>query len=34
MAYDVSPTARTLTVLELIQNSPGITAEQLKWEDN
>ena len=29
MAYDVSPTARTLTVLELIQNSPGITAEQL-----
>ncbi|NIK59626.1 helix-turn-helix transcriptional regulator [Kribbella shirazensis] len=29
MAYDVSPTARTLMVLELIQNSPGITAEQL-----
>jgi predicted DNA-binding transcriptional regulator YafY len=29
MAYDTSPTARTLTVLELIQNSPGITAEQL-----
>jgi len=29
MAYDVSPTARTLTVLELIQNTPGITAEQL-----
>ncbi|GAA1597268.1 MULTISPECIES: helix-turn-helix transcriptional regulator [Kribbella] len=29
MAYDVSPTARTLTVLELIQNRPGITAEQL-----
>ncbi|TCO51126.1 putative DNA-binding transcriptional regulator YafY [Kribbella antiqua] len=29
MAYDISPTARTLTVLELIQNSPGITAEQL-----
>src|SRR5215470_6312932 len=29
MAFDVSPTARTLMVLELIQNSPGITAEQL-----
>ncbi|MFK4085367.1 helix-turn-helix transcriptional regulator [Kribbella sp. NPDC020789] len=29
MAPDVSPTARTLTVLELIQNRPGITAEQL-----
>ncbi|MEV0289761.1 MULTISPECIES: WYL domain-containing protein [unclassified Kribbella] len=29
MAYDESPTARTLMVLELIQNSPGITAEQL-----
>ncbi|MET7281115.1 WYL domain-containing protein [Kribbella sp. NPDC005582] len=29
MAHDVSPTARTLTVLELIQNRPGITAEQL-----
>jgi predicted DNA-binding transcriptional regulator YafY len=29
MAYDVSPTARTLMVLELIQNNPGITAEQL-----
>ncbi|MFG1625743.1 helix-turn-helix transcriptional regulator [Kribbella sp. NPDC049227] len=29
MAYDVSPTARTLMVLELIQNSPGITADQL-----
>ena len=29
MAYDVSPTARTLMVLELIQNSPGVTAEQL-----
>ncbi|NUR95514.1 MAG: WYL domain-containing protein [Kribbellaceae bacterium] len=29
MAYDVSPTARTLMVLELIQNSPGITAEHL-----
>ncbi|HZX03179.1 helix-turn-helix transcriptional regulator [Kribbella sp.] len=29
MAYDVSPTARTLMVLELIQNRPGITAEQL-----
>src|SRR3954454_18821913 len=29
MAYDVSPTARTLMVLELIQNAPGITAEQL-----
>ncbi len=29
MALDVSPTARTLTVLELIQNRPGITAEQL-----
>ena len=29
MAYDVSPTARTLMVLELIQNSSGITAEQL-----
>ncbi|WP_433156990.1 helix-turn-helix transcriptional regulator [Kribbella sp. CA-247076] len=29
VAYDVSPTARTLMVLELIQNAPGITAEQL-----
>jgi predicted DNA-binding transcriptional regulator YafY len=29
VAYDVSPTARTLMVLELIQNSPGITADQL-----
>lgn len=29
MAYDESPTARTLMVLELIQNRPGITAEQL-----
>ncbi|HWD79399.1 MAG TPA: WYL domain-containing protein [Kribbella sp.] len=29
MAYDVSPTARTLMVLELIQNNPGITAEHL-----
>ncbi|MEU4194364.1 WYL domain-containing protein [Kribbella sp. NPDC026611] len=29
MAHDVSPTARTLMVLELIQNSPGITAEHL-----
>ncbi|TDD59439.1 YafY family transcriptional regulator [Kribbella antibiotica] len=29
MAHDVSPTSRTLTVLELIQNRPGITAEQL-----
>ncbi|MFF0343187.1 helix-turn-helix transcriptional regulator [Kribbella sp. NPDC004875] len=29
MAYDVSPTARTLMVLELIQNNPGITADKL-----
>jgi predicted DNA-binding transcriptional regulator YafY len=32
MAYDVSPTARTLMVLELIQNSPGITADQLGFK--
>lgn len=29
MVHDASPTARTLMVLELIQNSPGITADQL-----
>jgi predicted DNA-binding transcriptional regulator YafY len=29
MAYDVSPTARALLALELIQNSPGITAQRL-----
>ncbi|GAA2804671.1 helix-turn-helix transcriptional regulator [Kribbella solani] len=29
MKYDESPTARTLMVLELIQNTPGITADQL-----
>jgi predicted DNA-binding transcriptional regulator YafY len=28
---DVSPTARTLLTLELIQNSPGITAERLSY---
>ncbi|MEU6412691.1 WYL domain-containing protein [Microbispora sp. NPDC046933] len=29
MTHDESPTARTLLLLELIQNSPGITAERL-----
>ncbi|MDX6345572.1 MAG: hypothetical protein QOF84_362 [Streptomyces sp.] len=29
MVHDTSPTARTLLVLELIQNSPGITADRL-----
>jgi predicted DNA-binding transcriptional regulator YafY len=29
MAHDVSPTARALLALEVIQNSPGITAQRL-----
>jgi predicted DNA-binding transcriptional regulator YafY len=29
MAYDVSPTARALLALEVIQDNPGITAQQL-----
>ena len=29
MAHDVSPTARALLALEMIQNSPGITADRL-----
>ncbi|GAA2828519.1 WYL domain-containing protein [Kitasatospora paracochleata] len=29
MAHDESPTARALLLLELVQNSPGITAERL-----
>ena len=29
MAHDVSPTARALITLELIQNNPGITAQRL-----
>lgn len=29
MPYDVSPTARALVTLELIQNNPGITAQRL-----
>jgi predicted DNA-binding transcriptional regulator YafY len=29
MSHDVSPTARALHALELIQNTPGITADQL-----
>jgi predicted DNA-binding transcriptional regulator YafY len=29
MAYELSPTARALLALEVIQNSPGITARQL-----
>src|SRR5260370_29037036 len=29
MAHDVSPTARALLALEVIQNSPGITAHRL-----
>ncbi len=29
MSYDASPTARALLALELVQNSPGITAERL-----
>jgi predicted DNA-binding transcriptional regulator YafY len=29
MAYDVSPTARALLALEVIQGNPGITAQQL-----
>jgi predicted DNA-binding transcriptional regulator YafY len=29
MAHDVSPTARALLALEVIQNNPGITAQQL-----
>jgi predicted DNA-binding transcriptional regulator YafY len=29
MAHDVSPTARALIALEVIQNSPGITAQRL-----
>lgn len=29
MAHDVSPTARALVTLELIQNNPGITAQRL-----
>jgi predicted DNA-binding transcriptional regulator YafY len=29
MAHDTSPTARALLVLEMVQNSPGITADRL-----
>jgi predicted DNA-binding transcriptional regulator YafY len=29
MVHDASPTARALVVLELIQSSPGITADRL-----
>src|ERR1022692_4531902 len=29
MAHDVSPTARALLALEVIQNTPGITAQRL-----
>jgi predicted DNA-binding transcriptional regulator YafY len=29
MAYDVSPAARALLALEVIQDNPGITAQQL-----
>ena len=29
MAYEVSPTARALVALEVIQGNPGITAQQL-----
>jgi predicted DNA-binding transcriptional regulator YafY len=29
MAHDVSPTARALLALEMIQNSPGVTAQRL-----
>jgi predicted DNA-binding transcriptional regulator YafY len=29
MAYEVSPTARALLALEVIQDNPGITARQL-----
>ena len=29
MAHEVSPTARALLALEVIQNSPGVTAQRL-----